>query len=140
VPRTDDSRRAIHDWLELRTILLAEFGDDHDRPWLVLHPATTPNNPINASSPAAPMRLNAFKGVLTAVGNWELHRFRRTCGTEWLRSGMQLELVSSCLGHANITETLGYAQIVSQGVHRGAMRSHDDFTRALRRRPNQEAA
>jgi integrase len=65
VPHTDDSRRAIHDWLEPRSVLLGEFGEDHDRPWLVLHPAATPNNSTRPSSPpssrAAPMRLNAFK-------------------------------------------------------------------------------
>lgn len=78
------------------------------------------------------MRLNALKGALSTVGPWELHRLRHTCGTEWLRAGMELELVSRLLGHANLTQTLGYAQIVSADVHRASVRAHDDFTRALR--------
>jgi site-specific recombinase XerD len=78
------------------------------------------------------MRHRAFKDQLSTVGAWELHRFRHTCGTEWLRAGMELELVSKLLGHANITQTLGYAQIVSDDVHRSAMRHHDTFTRAMR--------
>jgi hypothetical protein len=32
-----------------------------------------------------------------------------------------------------MTQTLGYAEIVSDDIHRGAMRAHEDFTRALRR-------
>jgi site-specific recombinase XerD len=138
VPHTDDSRRAIRDWLELRTILMREFGEEHDRPWLVLHPAATPNNPMLPSSPAGPMRLNALKAQLSTVGAWELHRFRHTCGTEWLRAGMELAHVSRLLGHANITQTLGYAEIVADDVHRSAMRAHDDFTTALR--PERKAA
>ena len=35
-------------------VLLAEFGDRHDRPWLVLHPAAAPNNPLLPSSPGRP--------------------------------------------------------------------------------------
>ena len=123
-------RRAC-DWLELRTVLLGEFGEEHHRPWLVLHPVATPSNPILPSSPAAPMRFNAFKAAASTIGAWELHRFRHTCGTEWLRAGMELELVSRLLGHANITQTLGHAEIVREDVHRAAMKAHDDFTRAL---------
>src|SRR3954452_18775340 len=76
------------------------------------------------------MRLNAFKAVLSSVAEWELHRLRHTCGTEWLRAGMELQIVSRLLGHSNITQTLGYAEIVSDDVHRGAMRAHEDFTGA----------
>jgi site-specific recombinase XerD len=131
VPVTADARKAIHEWLELRTVILQRFQTpDHGRPWLVLDPRATPNSKL-PSSPAAPMRHRAFEAQLQTVGRWELQRFRHACGTEWLRAGMELEKVSKLLGHASIVQTLGYAEVAHEDVHRSAAKHEAAFIRAV---------
>lgn len=132
VPHTEASRRAVWRWLEFRATMLRAFGmEDHGSPWLVLHPAATPNNPHLPSSPAAPMRHRALAVALATVGGWELHRLRHTCGTEWLRAGMELEKVQVLLGHATLQQTLGYAKVVKADIHRSARRVEGEFTQAV---------
>jgi hypothetical protein len=45
---------------------------------------------------------SGFGGYVRAAGNWQLHRFRQTCTTNWLRAGMPIDKLSRFLGHANI--------------------------------------
>jgi hypothetical protein len=89
--------------------------------------SATPNNPILPSSPAAPMRLNAFKAQLSTVGAWELHRFRHTCGTEWLRAGMELAIVSRLFGHSTSSRPLA-ARDRRRRAHRAAKRKTAHLT------------
>lgn len=133
VPYTDQARAAAYAWIEARTVI----APSHDRPWLVLHPTATANS-IMPSHPFNPMRRGRFTELLTTIPgagkgdmHWQYHRMRHTCGTEWLRAGMSLELVSRLLGHASIGQTLGYAQIVRDDIHRSAARVGERFENAV---------
>lgn len=114
VPHTATSREAVRRWLELRT----ELAPKHDEPWLCL---------AWESVALQPMRWDRFRKLLLTVGDWQLHRFRHTCGTEWLRATKRLEIVSKLLGHARIQQTLGYAQIVRDDLHDAIAKAEREF-------------
>lgn len=102
VPYTDALRRLSEEWLEFR----AHLNPDHDHPWLTLsHYDTYRANPLRF--PKLEMLL-----VGTVGPGWELHRFRHTCATEWLRVGMPIEQLQMILGHASVQQTLAYTKIV----------------------------
>jgi integrase len=135
VPYTEHGRRLVGEWLAFRENVLRP---SHDRPWLVLTPSaspksTMPSHPLNAISD------DGFYKLMPAIGAWELHRFRHTCATEWLRAGVELEQVQRLLGHANIDQTLGYAELVRDDLARGVRRAEADFMTAVGRR-NQQLA
>jgi integrase len=48
------------------------------------------------------------KGYLAECGEIELHKFRRTCITTWLRSGLDLSTVQHLAGHSDISSTIRY--------------------------------
>lgn len=104
VPFTNEARRTLKTWLEFRAYLRL----DHDRPWISLR----------GQAAGHPMCDDRFAKLLQkAVGpKWAWHRFRHTCATEWLRAGADLEIVSELLGHANLQQTLAYAQILKSDV------------------------
>lgn len=131
VPYTEQGREFVGRWLEFR----AKLAPTHERPWLVLTASASPNSAVAPSHPTNRISEGAFKKLLLKVGpGWEFHRLRHTCGTEWLRAGnMKLEKVSKLLGHANITQTLGYAQVVREDVARDVRRGERDFTTAVGR-------
>jgi integrase len=131
VPYTEEGRRMVGEWLDFRQRILRPT---HDEPWLVLSATASPNNALLPSSPLNPIETRAFANLVTNVGAWELHRFRHTCGTEWLRAGVSLERVSKLLGHSNITQTLGYAELVRDDVARDVRRAEADFVTAVGRR------
>lgn len=128
VPYTEQGREFVGRWLEFRELL----GPTHDLPWLTVSASASPNKLLAPSTPASRISEGTFKKLLLKVGpGWELHRLRHTCGTEWLRAGMKLEKVSRLLGHANIQQTLGYAELVRDDVARGVRRGEQDFTTAV---------
>lgn len=104
VPHTASSREAVRRWIELRT----ELAPDHDFPWLSL---------AWEGVATRPMRWDRFRKLMGTVGDWQLHRFRHTAGTEWLRATRRLEIVQKLLGHASLQQTLGYAEIVRDDLH-----------------------
>lgn len=120
-PHTRKSRQAVDRWLAFREVLFTAHPDypDHGALWLSL----------SRYQPAPgwmhPASFQRFSQLLPAIGPWELHRFRHTAATNWLRAGMSLELVSRLLGHASITQTLGYAEIVREDIQR-AVEEHED--------------
>lgn len=130
VPYTEEGRAMVGEWLVFRALLKPA----HDRPWLVLTANATPNNPMSPSHPLNPISRVGFDSLVTSFGAWELHRFRHTAATEWLRAGVTLERVSKLLGHANISQTLGYAELVSDDVARDVRRAEADFVTAVGRR------
>jgi site-specific recombinase XerD len=137
VPHTKASRAAMFTWLEMR----AELRPPHKRIWLGLDPRITCTDNSgkrkqNVRHPLSEAKLGILFGRIGS--GWELHRFRHTCGTEWLRAGMPLELVQKHLGHSNINMTLRYAKLVSSDVHAAASRHGERFARAVR--PDTEAA
>jgi integrase len=126
VPHTESSRAAVKAWIELRTIL----GPTNDSVWLSL---------ANERDALKPMRYTRFKGLMRTIGDpppnepgeWQLHRFRHTAGTEWLRSTRRLEIVQKLLGHATLQQTLGYAKLVRDDLHEAIAKSELEFEEAV---------
>lgn len=129
VPYTEAGRRMVGEWLAFR----AKINPAHDSPWLVLTPTATQRS-IIPSHPFNPISEDGFKKLMPAIGAWELHRFRHTCATEWLRAGVDLELVSKLLGHASLQQTLCYAKLVPNDVARGIRKAEGEFVTAVGRR------
>lgn len=103
VPFTPAARKAVQRWLDHRALLHCE----HDSTWISLWSTAAGN----------PMWESRFQHLLSeTLGGWELHRFRHTCATIWLRSGMALEKVQSLMGHATLEQTLAYAEVTSDDV------------------------
>ena len=123
VPHTATSREAVKAWLEIREELFrrAKKGR-HDKLWLSLA-----YNRVRLK----PMSEDRFEELMRTIGNWQLHRFRHTCGTEWLRAIKRLEVVQKLLGHANINQTLTYAQLVNTDVLAEVAKHEDTFEEAV---------
>jgi site-specific recombinase XerD len=115
VPYTKRAREAVKAWIEFRT----ELSPGHDRPWLAL---TTSGGAL-----LKPMRFPRFEVYLLDVGDWQWHRLRHTCATTWLRAGMDIEVLSKLLGHANIQETMGYVELVRRDVQKQVERHEEEF-------------
>lgn len=121
VPFTKQARVAVERWLNFRSELLRRGKvKDCDAVWLSLR------NP----RPLKPMRQRRFDTIVATFGPYRLHRLRHTCATNWLRAGVEIEVVSRMLGHSNITQTLGYAEIIREDIH-AAMHKHEDAFEAL---------
>lgn len=115
VPHTEESRTHVRRWLDMRR----ELGVDHDRLWISAFANQAEGGWLQ------PMSFERFEKLLQTIGNhhpekgddyWRLHRFRHTCATNWLRSGMDLEVLSRLIGHAKLAQTLTYAQIVRDDI------------------------
>lgn len=120
IPMTKEVRQAIYTWVEFRS----KMKCDHDRPWVSCY-GDAHNKPMWAT------RFNVL--LPEAVGEgWAWHRFRHTCATEWLRAGMEIEIVSRLLGHASIQQTLCYAKIVKGDLARHMERHEDGFNEAVK--------
>lgn len=106
VPYTSASREANRKWLEFRLNVLKP---KHQSPWCTSFGSTAYANP---------MHHKRFEGLLSAVvgPGWRWHRMRHTCATLWLRSGADLQDVQRLLGHANLQQTLAYAEILKSDV------------------------
>jgi site-specific recombinase XerD len=131
VPYTETGRQMVGEWLEFRDLI----GPTHHQPWLVLTATASPNSTI-PSHPFNPISDDGFAALMPAIGAWELHRFRHTCATEWLRAGADLEVVQRLMGHATLQQTLCYAQLITTDVARGLRRVEGDFMTVLNRRNN----
>jgi site-specific recombinase XerD len=126
VPYTEEGRRLVAEWLDFRETILKP---GHNHPWMILRQG-------GGSYYAVLDRIGdfAFMSIPTHVGAWHYHRFRHTAATEWLRAGVPLEHVSKLLGHANLTQTLVYAELVREDVARDVRRAEADFVTAVGRR------
>lgn len=123
VPYTETAREIVNRWFELR----AGLGVTHDSPWII---GARNQSPVHA---LAPISFKSFKNIPRQVGGWELHRFRHTCATLWLRSGMPLEKLQRMLGHATLQQTLAYAEIVSDDIGRSVAENESKFNQLTRR-------
>lgn len=121
VPYTEGAREKISRWLEIRD----ELAPPHDRPWIVAVANTGDGGWLK------PMSFKRMESLLRTVGDWQLHRFRHTSATLWLRSGMALETLSPLLGHTNLRQTLGYAKLVREDLQRSVEKNEPAFQRAL---------
>lgn len=122
VPYTEAARAKVQRWLDLRAEIV---GDLHDFPWIVAVSNVAEGVWRN------PMGFDRFGELLTTVGDWQLHRFRHTSATAWLRAGVSLELVSRYLGHATIQQTLAYAELVRDDIQVAVERNEGRFTRLI---------
>lgn len=123
VPHTEVSRAAVKAWLEMRQELFRRARiKKHDRPWLSL---------AWWQVALRPMSEERFATLLATIGDWELHRFRHTCATAWLRSIKRLEIVQRLLGHARIHQTLTYAQLVNDDVLAEVAKHESAFSEAV---------
>lgn len=122
VPFTTEARTAVKNWLEFRALLRLE----HDRPWVS----------VRRMFLGKPWSRTRFAVLLrdTLGDGWELHRLRHTCGTEWVRAGADLKDVSRLLGHANLQQTLGYAEIVANDVERSMQKHEAAFMERIQNR------
>jgi site-specific recombinase XerD len=119
---TQAARDAVKEWVEFRALL----RPSHSAAWLCLYSRWAAN----------PMRRSRFETLLpeTVGEGWRWHRFRHTCATEWLRAGMELENVSTLLGHASLQQTLAYAQILKSDIARQMAKHEGVFAEAVTNR------
>lgn len=122
VPHSTLSRTLLQPWLDFR----AELAPPHDSLWLGLNPVGA-----GAQDRLRPMNFRMFRGLPAGLGPFVWHRFRHTCGTEWLRAGMPLEKVQRLLGHADIKQTLAYARVVREDVRIAVGEGDDSFMNAV---------
>lgn len=119
VPYTNHARLVVQEWLDFRSVV----APGHERPWLTL----------TAGRPRGELSFGQFEKALHPLGrpyfNW--HRLRHTFATERLRAGMPLEKLQVMMGHANLSQTLAYAEIVNADVRSEADRTEDQFARNL---------
>ena len=119
VPMFGPMQEAIGAWFEFR----GWMEPDHDRPWMALerryrvHPVT---------------RVTYDKWLRFGSG-WEMHRFRHTCATELLRARMPIEKVQRILGHASITQTLAYTQLLDTDILQAARIAEGRYVRNIQR-------
>jgi integrase len=127
VPFTDAARRAIWEWIEFRSMM--HVG--HNRAWVTCY-AQWRNNPMD---------MDRFEVLLqSALGpGWRWHRLRHTCGTEWLRAGMELHTVSNLLGHSSLAQTMCYVEITNQDVFKTVAKLEGAFNDRVNRLQSREA-
>lgn len=121
---TRTARDAVYGWLDLR----ARLGITHTRPWVMA--AKTER----LDRVGEPMTFRSFKELPHRIGpNIEYHRFRHTCATLWLRSGMKLEIVKRTLGHSKLEQTLAYAELIAEDVEVAVQANEEKFRQLTRR-------
>jgi site-specific recombinase XerD len=135
VPFTEVTRETCKAWLEFR----AWIAPKHDRPWLSLYGSRTYTHPMSDKRFAELLSKLLGQRADAEDEFWELHRFRHTCGTSWLRAGVPLEVVSRLLGHSSLQQTLGYAEILKSDIAKHLAQREVDFAK-LTQRPERKAA
>lgn len=119
VPYPESTRNAIRAWFRLRGLM----GPAPGLPlWLS----------VTGPDPVAAMPEERFAMLLHCLGPYELHRLRHTCATERLRAGMELQEVQKFLGHSNLQQTLAYAELVRDDIHRASDRIDPAFQKSIR--------
>lgn len=125
VPYPESTRQAVARWFQVRRAL----GATCRSPWLMVRHGCCTD----------PLSFDALGRILRSFGPWELHRLRHTCATERLRAGMEIQNLQRFLGHASITQTLMYAELVADDVHAAAQRTDDRFQTLIHRTANRGA-
>ena len=120
VPFTKVARAAVEAWIEFRSCLRV----DHQHPWLNLWAEKTAREPIKP---------DAFAKLLSSYVAPELsyRRLRHTCGVVWLKTGMDLWVVQSILGHSTLKDTLPYAEAIKVDLEGRVKRLQGPFADAV---------
>lgn len=108
---------AVQQWLEIR---------DDKNPYLFpkMNGCVTEKETGHMGSGSVQSCLKKL-GIRSGVENVHPHRFRRTCATNALRSGMPIELVAKMLGHEKFDTTKIYLDIADEEV----MIAHKKYVR-----------
>ena len=125
VPYPDSTRIAMQQWIRARNVILA----DANKPLWVY---TRTRNKYMPEPLGRGLHFDDFRTQILMVGEFEWHRLRHTCATERLRAGMPIEKLSRFLGHSNIQQTLGYAQLVRSDIHAAAELIDPAFQKAIK--------
>jgi integrase len=117
----------VGNWIEFRAQVLAP---EHDFPWLSLWNG---GGGGNKSTVTGRMSHTLFSHQLARIGQgWELHRLRHTFATERYRAGMPMEILQHTLGHSQIQQTQGYAQVDEDRIIAASRATDRKFLEALR--------
>lgn len=123
VPYTELAQSAVLAWLDFRKLL----GVEHAHPWVRCYGRSK-------SEFTGAMTMSTLAHHMGRIGSgWELHRFRHSSATNWLREGMPLEVLQRFLGHSSAQMTLRYAQLNREDIFRQVERHEQGFTRRLGR-------
>ena len=118
VPYTAHARRTMEEWLDFRYVL----GAPHDSPWLQL------GRVGDRGAQLSPQTFRAFGDSISPLeGQWNWHRLRHTCATEWLRAGVPLEKVRKMMGHATLDQTLAYTHIDDEDIESAVHDAEERF-------------
>lgn len=134
VPYPDELRKLVTEWLRWRQRVMLDHGVRHTSMWLSLWPSQGWRGQYGEPhTPAAPMIWRTFETLLKdrVADGFTWHRFRHTCGTEWLRVGMPIEKVQRLLGHSKLSQTQKYLEIVKSDVAREVVRNEAAFVLAV---------
>jgi site-specific recombinase XerD len=110
IPYTDHMRHRVTQWLDFRHAL----GPTHEDPWLALDYSGGDRDEQLQPLTLGRMGRSFERGLGTTYWRW--HRFRHTAATEWLRAGVPIEKVRRFMGHANIEQTLAYAELLNSDI------------------------
>jgi len=110
-------RKDLNVWLfsggSYNAIIESGLGGKHDgKNWYKMPELVDPDNHIDKGTIEQMIRRLGKKCGVKAYP----HKFRRTCATNALRSGMPIEMVSKMLGHANIAVTQLYLDLKEEDL------------------------
>lgn len=124
VPYTELAQAAVLSWLDFRRTMLCV---EHTSPWIACYGPT--KNVFTR-----PMMMSTLAHHMGRIGSgWELHRFRHSSATNWLREGMPLEVLQRFLGHSSVSMTLRYTQLNREDIFREVEQHERGFTKRLGR-------
>jgi site-specific recombinase XerD len=124
IPYTDHARYWVGQWLDFRHSL----GVTHEEPWLGLDIYGSHGRQLD---PITLFRMGRSLELRLHTQHWRWHRFRHTAATEWLRAGVPLERVQRFMGHANIEQTLAYAELLNEDISESFGKAQDAFSKRL---------
>jgi site-specific recombinase XerD len=130
VPYSTHVRTCVQEWLDFRRLL----RPDHEDPWLALTytgSLAMQTRPLTMVQMTDALKVFETPGRREVGREWRWHRFRHTCATEWLRSGVPLEKVRLYMGHADLTQTLQYVEILDGDIDAAFGAAEADFARRL---------
>ena len=66
-----------------------------------------------------------YKRIVSGIANANPHRFRHTCGADWVRAGMSIRVIQKLLGHENISQTSHYTHVFQRDIKDEFYKAHE---------------
>lgn len=66
-----------------------------------------------------------YKRIISGITHANPHRFRHTCGADWVRAGMSLRVIQRLLGHENISQTAHYTNVFQRDIKDEFYKAHE---------------